>query len=195
MGDARLIALSARIRPHFLFNSLNAVLGTIRSDPRSAERALESLAELFRALLQDPKELVLLSEELALCRQYLALEKLRLGDRLRVHWDIDRCPPDALIPPLILQPLLENAVYHGIEPLAVPGDISIRFVSDEEIIAIELSNPAPAQSQPSTGNQIALQNIMDRLDIFYGSAAVLTSEQLGELYRVHIILPYRSNLP
>lgn len=191
IDDARLIALSARIRPHFLFNSLNAILGTIRADPRIAEDALESLSELFRALLQDPKELVSLSEELALCRQYLSLEKLRLGHRLRVRWDIDRCPPDAQIPPLVLQPLLENAVYHGIEPSPVPEEISIRLVSDGKIIAIELINPLSTTNQASSGNQIALQNIRDRLAILYGNSAVLTSEMRIDKYVTRIILPYR----
>jgi CheY-like chemotaxis protein len=119
--EARLQALTARIRPHFLFNSLNAVLSLIRSEPRRAETALEELAELFRALMRDHRDLMPLADEIALCRQYLDLEKLRLGDRLNVEWEIVDVPDDIKVPPLMLQPLLENAVYHGIEPAAKAG--------------------------------------------------------------------------
>lgn len=190
MTEARLMALSARIRPHFLFNSLNAVLGTIRSDPRRAETALEELAELFRALLQDPKELVPLSEELSLCRKYLALERLRLGDRIQVNWDIDSCPPDALMPPLMLQPLLENAVYHGVEPLANPGCISIRLVSAGGMLVLELSNPFDPRHGHSAGNRMALSNIKERLALFYGHGATLDSETIKDRYVVRIVVPY-----
>jgi len=112
--EARLQALQARIRPHFLFNSLNAVLSLIRDQPKQAETALEDMADLFRVLMAENRELVPLTQEIALCRQYLALEKLRLDERLNVEWLIDEVPPDILIPPLLLQPLIENAVYHGI---------------------------------------------------------------------------------
>jgi len=191
MADARLMALSARIRPHFLFNSLNAVLGTIRTDPRRAESALEELSDLFRALLQEPKELVLLSEELSLCRKYLDLERLRLGERVQVQWDIDRCPVDALMPPLMLQPLLENAIYHGIEPLADPGVISIRLVSDGGMLAIELSNPVSLHQSRDTGNRLALNNIRERLSLFYGQGASLSSETRQGRYVVRVAFPYR----
>ncbi|HPP47538.1 MAG TPA: histidine kinase, partial [Accumulibacter sp.] len=121
--EARLQALTARIRPHFLFNSLNAVLSLIRSDPKRAENALEELAELFRALMRDHRELVALADELALCRQYLDLEKLRLAERLNVDWQIGEWPVDLKVPPLLVQPLLENAIYHGIEPAAASSTI------------------------------------------------------------------------
>src|SRR5688572_21765981 len=116
LSEARLQALQARIRPHFLFNSINAVLALIRQDPKRAEGALEDMADLFRVLMADNRELTPLVREVELCREYLALEQLRLGDRLRVDWHVDNMPGDARIPPLVLQPLLENAVYHGIEP-------------------------------------------------------------------------------
>ncbi|RTL47367.1 MAG: sensor histidine kinase [Rhodocyclaceae bacterium] len=195
MTEARLMALSARIRPHFLFNSLNAVLGTIRSDPRRAETALEELAELFRALLQDPKELVPLSEELSLCRKYLALERLRLGDRIQVNWDINSCPPDALMPPLMLQPLLENAVYHGVEPLVDPGCISIRMVSAGGMLVLELSNPFDPRHGHGAGNRMALGNIRERLALFYGQGATLDSETIKDRYVVRIVLPYYATSP
>ena len=116
LAEARLQALQARIRPHFLFNSLNAVLALIRSDPRRAERSLEDLADLFRALMSDARQFVRLADEISLLERYAAIEQLRLGDRLRMTWDLDGAPADALLPPLVLQPLLENAVYHGVEP-------------------------------------------------------------------------------
>ena len=116
LAEARLQALTARIRPHFLFNSLNAVLSLIRAEPERAETALEDLADLYRALMRDHRDLLPLFDEIALCPQYLALEKLRLGERHNVGWEMADAPVDLNLPPLMWQPLLENAVYHGIEP-------------------------------------------------------------------------------
>ena len=189
--EARLMALSARIRPHFLFNSLNGILGIIRSDPRRAEKALEELAELFRALMQDPRTLVPLSEEISLCRQYIELERLRLGERVRVSWDIDQCPPDALMPPLMLQPLLENAVYHGIEPASEPGVIEIKLIHAGSSIVIVMSNPNEAGHSRTQGNQMAIANIRERLRLFYDLAASLDAELRDGLYLVRIVLPYQ----
>ena len=189
--EARLMALSARIRPHFLFNSLNGILGIIRSDPRRAEKALEELAELFRALMQDPRSLVPLSDEIALCRQYIELERLRLGERVRVVWDIEQCPPDALMPPLMLQPLLENAVYHGIEPASEPGVIEIKLIHTGSSIVIMMSNPHEAGHSRTQGNQMAITNIRERLKLFYDLAASLDAEVKDGLYQVRIVLPYR----
>jgi len=197
LAEARLFALTARIRPHFLFNALNAVLGVIRSDPRRAEVALEELADLFRVLMRDNRELVRLSDEIALARQYLDLERLRLGERLQVKWDIESCPPDALLPPLMLQPLLENAVYHGIEPAEQPGEISIGFARRGEELRIELSNPFDPKTPPHAGNQMALANIRERLMLFFDLEARLETEIVGattttsQRYVVRIVLPYR----
>ncbi len=188
--EARLMALTARIRPHFLFNSLNAVLGVIRSDPRRAEAALEELADLFRALMQDNRELVPLSDEIALARQYLELERLRLGDRLHVRWEIDSCPADALVPPLMLQPLIENAVYHGIEPLGGAGEIGIRLARSQDRVEIELTNPRGGNGH-SGGNQMALANIRERLLLFFDLEATLETQATADHYLVRIELPYR----
>lgn len=192
LAEARLMALTARIRPHFLFNSLNAVLGVMRSEPRRAEHALEELSDLFRVLMADNRELVRLSDEIGLCRQYLELERLRLGDRLQVEWRIESCPPDALVPPLMLQPLLENAVYHGIEPGEEPGlvVITIARASDEVLISIE--NPYRGAGGSHPGNRMALDNIRERLMLFFDLEARLASAVRGEVYRVDIRLPYRS---
>ena len=192
--EARLMALTARIRPHFLFNSLNGILGIIRNDPRRAEKALEELAELFRALMQDPRELVPLSAEIALCRQYVELERLRLGERVCVNWDIEQCPPDALMPPLMLQPLLENAVYHGIEPASDPGVIEIKLLHSGSTIVIVMSNPNESSSTRAAGNQMALANIRERLTLFYDDAANLDAEVRDGRYTVRIVLPYQKRM-
>jgi two-component system sensor histidine kinase AlgZ len=189
--EARLMALTSRIRPHFLFNSLNAVLGVIRSDPRRAEQALEELSDLFRVLMAENKELVTLGEEFALCRQYLELEHLRLGDRLRVAWDVDACPPDAQVPPLMLQPLLENAVYHGVEPSPQPATVAIQAGREGEEIRIVLSNPYHGENAHHGGNRMALDNIRERLMLFYDLEARLETEAKDGQFRVAIRLPYR----
>ena len=191
LAEARLMALTSRIRPHFLFNSLNAILGVIRADPRRAETALEELAELFRALMQDPRDLVLLSDEIALSRRYLDLERLRLGDRLKVKWDVASCPPDALMPSLMLQPLLENAVYHGVEPADDPGAISIHLARMNNQVRIELINPLQAGQVPAKGNQMALANIRERLMLLYDIEASLVTEVGENSYTVRITIPYR----
>lgn len=193
LAEARLLALTARIRPHFLFNSLNAVLGVIRSDPRRAETALEELADLFRNLMQDNRNLVPLSAELALTRQYLDLERLRLGDRLQVRWDVDSCPPDALVPPLMLQPLLENAVYHGVEPLDRPGEIEVRLSRLQDQLLISVANPCPEAegTHHHSGNRMALENIRERLALFFDLEASLSTGLQNGRYEVRIELPYR----
>ena len=127
LTEARLQALQARIRPHFLFNSLNAVLSLIRRDPKRAELALEDLADLFRVLMSDGRKFVRLADEIAVLERYASIEQLRLGERLRVAWDIDNAPQDALLPPLVLQPLLENAVYHGVEPGTEAGEVLVQI--------------------------------------------------------------------
>ena len=203
LSEARLQALTARIRPHFLFNSLNAVLSLIRAEPRRAEAALEELAELFRALMRDHRELLPLADEIALCRKYLALESLRLGERLQVDWAVDADPPDILVPPLMLQPLLENAVYHGIEPLGGAGTLSVCCVRRGEQLHVEITNPLPTPSSASgrhvtaPGSHMALANIRERLALYYDLEARLethetTREDGGREYRVTIVLPCRS---
>jgi len=188
--EARLQALQARIRPHFLFNSINAVLSLIRSQPKQAETALEDMADLFRVLMADNRDLVPLAQEIALCRQYLALEKLRLDERLNIQWQIDDMPPDALIPPLVLQPLLENAVYHGIEPLAAGGTITIQIYTKRNEVHIILTNPYNTQNTHHNGNKMALKNIKERLTLHFDLEASLKSTQSNSDYQVHITLPH-----
>lgn len=190
VAEARLQALQARIRPHFLFNSINAVLSLIRSQPKQAETALEDMADLFRVLMADNRELVPLAQEIGLCRQYLALEKLRLEDRLKIEWQIDDMPPDALIPPLVLQPLLENAVYHGIEPLPEGGTISIRIYTKSKDVHVILSNPYAMLNNHHSGNKMALKNIKERLTLHFDLEASLKARKVNGRYQVHITLPY-----
>jgi len=190
LTEARLQALQARIRPHFLFNSINAVLSLVRSEPRRAEAALEDLAELFRVLMADNRDLVPLEREVELCRQYLGLEALRLGDRLRVEWQVDNMPGDALVPPLLLQPLLENAVYHGIEPSMEPGVIRIDIHSDRDRVHMLLRNPLPREGSPHTGNKMALANIRERLSLHFDAEASLQTRDTDGQYEVQITLPH-----
>lgn len=191
IAEARVQALQARIRPHFLFNSINAVLSIVRSDPKRAETALEDMADLFRVLMADNRELVPLAQEIGLCRQYLALEKLRLEERLSINWQIDNIPPDAMIPPLILQPLLENAVYHGVEPMPDGGVVTINIQSTGKEVHICLSNPYLPQNQHHAGNKMALKNIRERLSLHFDAEASLKSRSGKGLYQVDIVIPYR----
>lgn len=191
LTDARLQALQARIRPHFLFNSLNAVLSLIRTDPKRAEAALEDLAELFRALMQDNRRLTTLADELELCRRYLSLEQLRLGERLQVVWDVQAMPDDALVPQLLLQPLVENAIYHGIEPGAGPGTVLIRIFRDKDLVRLLLANPYHAEHQHRAGNRMALANIRERLALHFDLEANLATEVAGDKFEIRMALPYR----
>ncbi len=191
--EARLQALQARIRPHFLFNSITAVLSLVRTHPRQAEVALEDMADLFRVLMRDNRELAPLSDEVELCRQYLALEKLRLGERLQVEWHLQNMPGDALVPPLVLQPLLENAVYHGIEPSSAPGVLSINiFVKGGDVHAI-LRNPYQANGgRHHAGNKMAIGNVRERLALHFDAEGSLESRVVANAYEVHLRMPYRA---
>lgn len=188
-SEARLAALNARIRPHFLFNSLNAVLSLIRARPQQAEAALESLSDLFRAAMRDPGEMVSLADEIALARQYLELEHLRLGDRLAVDWKIGPVSMAVPIPPLMLQPLLENAVYHGIEPAPSGGTVDIEISQRGEELRIVIANPTLGRVHCAAGNQIALANIRERLALYYDLEAQLEISQTENHYEVRISLP------
>lgn len=192
LTEARLQALQARIRPHFLFNSLNAVLSLMRAEPRRAETALEDLSELFRALMADNRKLIPLRRELELCRQYLDIESLRLEQRLNVEWRVDELPEDIMVPPLLLQPLLENAVYHGIEPSAKPGTITIDIHRKGERLEIELSNPIPEASRQQAGNRMALANIKERLQLHFDAEASLATRAEDGRFVVRISLPHHS---
>jgi two-component system sensor histidine kinase AlgZ len=167
LAEARLQALQSRIRPHFLFNSLNAVLSLIRRDPKRAERALEDLADLFRVLMQDNRSFVPLADEITLLERYAALEALRLGERLSVTWELEAAPLDALMPPMVLQPLLENAVYHGVEPGAGEGRVLVRIQRRGARVHVRVDNPYIEEHAHRVGNRMALENIRERLQLFF----------------------------
>lgn len=192
LHDARLQVLRARIRPHFLYNTINAVLGIVRTRPRQAETALEDMADLFRMAMADEQDMVPLHREIKLCKQYLALEHLRMGDRLSVDWQIQEMPDDALIPALLLQPLLENAVYHGIEPLIEGGCIHVLLRRQGGRLQIKVDNPCPdsRDARLHAGNKIALQNIRERLDLLFDAEASYQVASGKDYYRVEITLPY-----
>jgi len=184
----RIQALQARIRPHFLFNSMNTIASLIRFHPNKAEQVVEDFADLFRASLTD-NQYTTLQAELTLCQQYVSIEVFRLGKRLQVVWDIDKIPPDACLPPLSLQPLLENAIYHGIQPLSKGGTVNIAGFLQNNYITITIKNPLPLTTYKH-GNYIAQQNIQQRLNFFYDSSAKLTILQSDNTYQVNLHFPY-----
>ena len=192
LAEARLQALQARIRPHFLFNSLNAVLALIRRDPRRAERSLEDLADLFRTLMSDARQFVRLADEIALLERYAEIEHLRLGDRLRITWDLDAAPPDALLPALVLQPLLENAIYHGVEPGTAAGDVLVQIERRGDRVHAVIENPYIEAEQRRAGNRMALENVRERLALFFDAEARLDARALGDRFRIDIEIPYRA---
>ena len=194
--EARLQALQARIRPHFLFNSLNAVLSLIRTEPAKAERALEDMADLFRVFMRENRELSTLNRELDISWQYLELERLRLGDRLRVEWNTDKMPDDALIPPLVLQPLLENAVYHGIEPSSKEGLVRVDIYRSGHEVHLVVKNPwhTDYEGRHAKGNRMAMANIRERLSLHYDAEASLKARIGADFYQVHIVLPYKEKI-
>ena len=193
IAEARLQALQARIRPHFLFNSINAVLSLIRSQPKRAETALEDMADLFRVLMAENRDLVPLEKEIALCKQYLSIESLRMEDRLQLNWQIDNMPPEALIPPLILQPLLENAVYHGIEPIPEGGEIVVSIDMKRDELLIKISNPCNSKTSEHNGNKMALKNIKERLTLHFDLEASIKHRTVNNQYTVTIRLPYETS--
>ena len=187
---ARLQALQARIRPHFLFNCMNTIASLTRSDPARAEQAIEDLADLFRATLSEERVLVPLAEELALVRRYLDIEALRLQSRLVVVWELAPPPEGALIPQLSLQPLVENAIYHGIEPAPAGGTIRIGGGIHGDHMQIAISNPlAAGGSTHAAGNRLAQDNVRQRLQAHFGDAGRLDISAGDGEYRVTLTLP------
>ncbi|MBT8136982.1 MAG: sensor histidine kinase [Gammaproteobacteria bacterium] len=188
---SRIQALQARIRPHFLFNSMNTIAALTRSDPDAAEQVVEDLADLFRASLADNKQLIHLREEFEMARLYQRIEELRLGDRLTVEWDVDELPDRALIPGLSVQPLLENAIYHGIEPLPGGGKVLISGRTEGDKIHIEIVNPVnnDASAQRHDGNRIALSNVRQRLDLAFGRKGGLKTLTGDGQFSVTLTIP------
>lgn len=196
--EARLQALQSRIRPHFLFNSMNIIASLIHVDPDKAEQAVEDLSELFRASLRAEGE-VGLNEELELCQHYINIEKFRLGDRLQVEWQINAVPEQVRIPALTLQPLIENAIYHGVEPRFEPSTVRITVDYDSRDVSIIITNPvAPPTATPARGNRMAINNIRQRLQAHYGENAKLTMHADEAVHTAYLSYPLRlqaGNIP
>jgi len=188
---ARIQALQSRIRPHFLFNSMNIIASLIAVDPETAESVVEDLSELFRASLNEAGNQVPIDEELELCRRYVRIEALRLGERLRLIWDLDELDPGTRIPLLTLQPLVENAIYHGIQPLPEGGTIEITVKQDGDSVLIRLVNPMPSANQmhESQGNRMALQNIRSRLMVLHGNKASLETQSGENTFTTEVRFP------
>jgi two-component system sensor histidine kinase AlgZ len=185
---ARLAELQSRIRPHFLFNTLNTALSLVRLDPARAEGVLEDLAELFRVALADNGEAVSLSEEVMLAQRYLAIEQIRFGQRLQVSWDLDPDAGNARVPPLLLQPLVENAVRHGIEPASEGGIIRVRTRVKLGRAVVSIANTVPSvPSQPGSG--IALHNVRERVRLMHDVSAQFDTRRDGNVFRVQIVVP------
>jgi len=187
-SSARLDALQARIRPHFLFNSMNVIASLTRIDPAKAESAIEDLSDLFRATLDNNQELIPFSDELQNSEKYLAIEKLRLADRLTIDKQIDEKALSVLVPPLSLQPLLENAVYHGIQMLADGGKVSIEAEMNDDLLVIKIANPK-SQHKNRNGHGMALKNISQRLAVIYSGQADLSYQSSDTVYKVEMKIP------
>ena len=190
-AQARISALQALIRPHFLFNSMNTIASLTRSDPRQAEEAIEDLSDLLRANLGVQKDRSALKEELEIAAIYQRIEKLRLGDRLKVRWDVGSLPMRAQIPSLTIQPLLENAIYHGIELLPEGGQVLVTGKRNGDFIEIEMKNPIARDSTRRTGgNKMAFANIRQRFELAYGTQGKVEVVETGDQYSVRLVFPY-----
>ena len=189
-AQARISALQALIRPHFLFNSMNTIASLTRTDPRQAEEAVEDLSDLLRASLSGTRNRTSLKEELEIAAIYQRIEKLRLGERLNIRWEIGDLPMRVRIPSLTIQPLIENAIYHGIELLPDGGDVVVSGKRDGKNLQISVSNPvAPGKTRNKDGNKMALANIRQRFELAYGHRASVEVADTGERYTVTLKFP------
>jgi len=189
LAEARFQALQSRIRPHFFFNSLNAVLAVVRNDPLRAERMLESISDLFRAVMGDVRKLVPFEHELGLCRQYVEIEQTRLGERLKVEWQIGAVHPRAKVPQLLLQPLIENAVRYGAERIEGECQIVVRIRQVGFNLEFFVSNPIAREPIQREGNQIGLANIRGRLALIYDLEARLDARERRDRFELTMTIP------
>ena len=189
-SHAQVQALKARIRPHFLFNSMNTIASLVHVDANKAEKAVEDLSDLFRASLKD-KTIHTLGDEIALTRSYMDIEQLRLGDRLKAEWQDDNIPLDMEIPALCLQPLVENAIYYGIEPLPEGGIIKIQAQIENNRLCLSVSNPVGSHTgmKNHKSNHMAQENIRKRLQLLYGEEAAFDISTEPGIYTVSLRIP------
>jgi two-component system sensor histidine kinase AlgZ len=186
--QARLAELQARIRPHFLFNSLNSAIALVREDPARAETLLEDLSELFRHALVTKGESVTLAEEVQVARHYLAIEGVRFGERLRVEWSIDPQAGKARVPALFLQPLVENAVKHGVEPSPTGADVKVSTQKRGSVVVIKVTNTVPS-GQGRPGHGVAQDNVRDRLRLLHDVQCQFQTALIDGLYQVRMEVP------
>lgn len=193
-ADAKLDALQARIRPHFLFNSLNTIASLTRENPVLAESLTEDLSELFRANINSSQRLISFQQECEFTQQYLNIEQSRLGDRLRIQWDIQSIPSNASIPPLSLQPLVENSVYHGIELSPKGGELTITGTLRKQMITLIIKNPMSSDTSHSTrdGNKVAVENIRLRLQSCFPDQAKLLISSSDGYFQTQVTFPYHA---
>ncbi len=187
--QSRVQALQSRIRPHFLFNSMNIIASLIPVDPQAAEQAVEDLSWLFRASIRDCGDEVTLAEELSLCQRYVRIEQLRMGKRLQVEWDIAVVPVKISVPLLTLQPLLENAVYHGVQPLVGGGVVRVEARLEGERVHLSVLNPGSGGAADHQGNRMALDNIRQRLEALHGGDVEVFCRADDQQYETHILYP------
>ncbi len=185
---ARLSELQSRIRPHFLFNTLNSAIALVRAEPAKAEALLEDLSDLFRHALVDQGESVTLGDEIALARRYLDIEQVRFGERLQLDWALDPLADGARLPPLLLQPLLENAVLHGVEPSPSGAQVQISTQRRGSRVVIKISNNLPA-GPGASGHGVALDNVRERLRLLHDVQCSFQAVHKDGLYRVRIEVP------
>jgi len=194
-AQSRISALQALIRPHFLFNSMNTIASLTRSNPQQAEEAVEDLADLLRATMSSPKDRSTLKQELEIAAIYQRIEKLRLGDRLNIRWDVDNLPMRAQIPNLTIQPLLENAIYHGIELLPDGGDVVVSGRRDGKALEISISNPvAEGKARDKIGNKMAMSNIRQRFELAYGNRGSVDVDDSRGHFSVTLRFPVDEDL-
>lgn len=186
--SARLAELQSRIRPHFLFNSLNSAIALVRAEPSKAETLLEDLSDLFRHALVDQGESVTLADEIALAKRYLAIEQIRFGDRLKLQWNIDPACDNATLPPLLLQPLVENAVRHGVEPSVSGATVRVTTQRRGSIVVIKVSNTVPS-GPGERGHGVALSNVRDRLKLLHDVQGQFQSALKDGVFQVRIEVP------
>lgn len=186
---ARLSELQSRIRPHFLFNTLNSAIALVRAEPKKAEAVLEDLSELFRHALVEHGESVTLADEIQLARRYLAIEAIRFGDRLRLQWALDPQADDARLPPLLLQPLVENAIQHGVEPSPEGADVRITTQRRGDTVVVKVTNTVGRSGHVSSGHGIALDNVRDRLALLHDVQGRFQNVLKDGVYQVRIEVP------
>ena len=186
--EAALMSLESQINPHFLFNTLNSAIALVRAEPRKAEALLEDLSELFRSALVDQGESVTLAQEITLAQRYLEIEQVRFGDRLRVEWSIDPNAGNAKLPPLLLQPLVENAVKHGVEPSAGGADVKVSTQRRGSIVVIKVTNTVPAGAG-RPGHGVAMANVRDRLSLLHDVQAQFQTVLKDGVFQVRMEVP------